>query len=233
MQPPVEDEGSGEAPVDLLEAPACQGKPGVGQVEDRRREIELAGEPGLDRVLVGRDDVHQVSGLEGSDMIGNRLVHEGVRAGVRASPGVTDEERKSGGQPAEIPKVPRDRRAPPGGGSRGPGPGPGEGQKLFAQLCRGSEAGKRLAQSGAPGHDRLCKKGALRAHAQVLLKLDLANQVELAVAMGLEQRADFFAVHEESPLVWLSSSVCNFARARARRDMTVPMGIPATSAISR
>ena len=46
--------------VDVIQAPAKERKSFFGQVNHRRREIQLAIEPGLHRMLIGRRDVGQM-----------------------------------------------------------------------------------------------------------------------------------------------------------------------------
>src|SRR4029077_15885904 len=54
--------------VDVIERAADQGESLPGQVDDRRRDVELAVEPRLDGVLVAGFDVGQMSGLQRAQM---------------------------------------------------------------------------------------------------------------------------------------------------------------------
>ena len=62
------DDRSHRLAVDVIEAAAEQRKALRGQVDDRRRDVDLAVEPRLDRMLVAGFHVHQVSGLQRADM---------------------------------------------------------------------------------------------------------------------------------------------------------------------
>jgi hypothetical protein len=58
MLPPLIDQRRDWPIIDVVKAPAFQFKSLCGQIFDRRREVELAIEPRLDRVLIRRWDVH-------------------------------------------------------------------------------------------------------------------------------------------------------------------------------
>src|SRR5260370_35598078 len=67
-------------PADIVEPPALQWKAGRSEVLDRRGEIDAAGEPRLDGMLVAGGDVFEMSGLQGADMAGDDLLGEVGRA---------------------------------------------------------------------------------------------------------------------------------------------------------
>jgi hypothetical protein len=59
------------------------------------------------------------------------------------------------------------------------------------------------------------------------------RRIELAIEIRIQVAFHKFATHRRVSLSAFSFSiVCNRSRARASRDMTVPIGTPATSAIS-
>src|SRR5579864_217792 len=67
----------------------------------------------------------------------------------------------------------------------------------------------------------------------MVLHLQVPNQTQLAVYESVNQFVCFPTLHAFTPLVLgPESSCCSLERARANRDMTVPTGIEAISAIS-
>jgi len=63
----VDEHGYGAA-LDYVQAATLQGKSFVYKIVDRRSERELAVEPGFYGVLVGRLNVFEMAGLEGTQM---------------------------------------------------------------------------------------------------------------------------------------------------------------------
>ena len=51
-----------------VNAAALQWKSLIGKIPDRRREIQFAVEPGFYRVLIGRNDIGEMPGLQRSQM---------------------------------------------------------------------------------------------------------------------------------------------------------------------
>jgi hypothetical protein len=62
------DQGSDGAAVNDVEAAALQWKSLIGEIPDWRRKIQFTIEPGLHRVLIGGDNVGEMSGLERTQM---------------------------------------------------------------------------------------------------------------------------------------------------------------------
>ena len=62
------DKSSDGAAVNDVEATALQRKSLIGKIPDWRRKIQFAVKPGLYRVLIGGDDIGEMSGLERSQM---------------------------------------------------------------------------------------------------------------------------------------------------------------------
>jgi hypothetical protein len=74
---------------------------------------------------------------------------------------------------------------------------------------------------------------ARRVRSDVLAQRCRRLRIELAIEIRIEVAFHKFATHRRVSLGALSFSiVCSRSRARACRDMTVPIGTPATSAIS-
>src|SRR5262249_12404329 len=95
----------------------------------------------------------------------------------------------------------------------------------------GREAGQVRA-GGLAQRAQLGELGAAGgAIAQVGFELERRAHVELVVEVGSEERTRLGAVHGVSPAERSARWSC--VRARDKRDITVPMGTPATSAISR
>jgi hypothetical protein len=62
------DQGGDSAAVNDVEAAALQWKSLIGKIPDWRRKIQFTIEPGLHRVLIGGNNVGEMSGLERSQM---------------------------------------------------------------------------------------------------------------------------------------------------------------------
>ena len=62
------DHGADGAGIDIIEPAADQRKALRDEVDHRRRDIELAVEPRLYRVLVGRNHVGEMTGLQRTQM---------------------------------------------------------------------------------------------------------------------------------------------------------------------
>src|SRR5882672_7043809 len=74
---------------------------------------------------------------------------------------------------------------------------------------------------------------ATRAPGDVLLDLQRSAQIELVVHVGVDQPLRLGAVHDALPACSRQATVaCSCLRARESRDITVPIGMRATSAIS-
>jgi len=85
----------------------------------------------------------------------------------------------------------------------------------------------------AKGVDALALGGKCLISCHALLHRKGVRRIELAVQIGMDRQRGFFvnyrAVHESLlPMVLIT-----WFRARARRDITVPIGTPVTWAISR
>jgi len=95
----VVDQGGDGAALEVVEAAAGEGKAGRGEVTDVGSEIEAAGEPRLDGVAVGGDDVEEMVGHQGADVGVDELAGEVVRRGraARDGPGERGDEDQRGG----------------------------------------------------------------------------------------------------------------------------------------
>ena len=73
------DDGGDRLAIDVIETATKQRKALGSQVNNWRRDVDLTVEPWLDRVLVARFHVHQVTELQRADMrrdylVGDRLL---------------------------------------------------------------------------------------------------------------------------------------------------------------
>ena len=130
------------------------------------------------------------------------------------------------------------RRRPAGRheGERPPPPAVRRRQRCGAGLNAGPQGvGRPVVQRG--GRDRLPQGpqplvlvGARRAFRQVVLDLEVPDQVQLAVGVGVQQvrtsrQSTSVLPRARAPAAW------SCLRARDSRDMTVPTGTPATATI--
>ena len=68
---------------------------------------------------------------------------------------------------------------------------------------------------------------------EMLVDLQGIRHVQFDIVVGVDEFLDLLAIHERPPLCgWVERAVCNCLRARVSRDITVPIGTPAISAIS-
>ena len=201
------------------------------EIDDLRRVIELAREPRLDRVLVGRGDVHEMIDLQRADMIRDGIAIElrhVLRPGDSERDDDHDAERDAGVEPRE-----RERIAQARSGLGGLLLFPQRG--LDARLEEGR--GREVRRLGADELDELFLAGqfrlALGATGEMFLQFQAGRQIELAIAVSAEESCGFVVVHgaDSFSRARMSSSRSR-PLARASRDMTVPMGMPTMEAIS-
>ncbi len=103
-----------------------------------------------------------------------------------------------------------------------------QGRQAVAQARRRVLPLDVFAHHATQRHDRRvtgCEFGLAR---NPFLERERARRVELAVGQRVDEKRVLVVAHDLRPSVAISS-----ARARARRDITVPMGAPVASAISR
>ena len=228
---PFVDHGADRARVEVIEPAADQGKTLRGEVDHRRRDVELAVEPGFYGVLVGRDHVDQMAGLQRAQMRRDDLgfdalcvvvaQHDGDKPGrrqrrYRRSHRKTAQHRTPARHRHDFSRFwlrQRGLDAFAQGGRRGVAQiGAGDGR------AHGAVVGQRGRAAWAAG--------------DVLFDLAGVPGIELAVDQCVEQDLRFVAGHVRcsSAAVHAERSM---ARARARRDITVPTGAATMSAISR
>ncbi len=110
------DQGRRGAPLDVVQPAAGQGVALLGQVDHRRGEVDLAVEPGLDRMAVGGGHIHQVLGLQGPHVALHQLGRQ--RVGSRRDDHHQGQAGGDGGdRPSGDPAL--DRPAPAGPGREG------------------------------------------------------------------------------------------------------------------
>src|SRR6266849_8128969 len=105
-------------------------------------------------------------------------------------------------------------------------------QEAFLETGRRIEAREPLSR-GLPEREKLVLlPSTSRAASDVALELDDRAHVELVVQPGADQMVCLGTGHADSFCWRATMSTRSCARARDSRDITVPMGTPATSAIS-
>ena len=210
----------------VIEAATDERETISGEVLDVGREIQFAVEPWFDGVLIGGDDVHEVPGLERADVAGDGLVEQFIAPGNAGRSQQEDEERNGRGAEGDI--FPEPGEVQRGGTDFGVG-FTGHLADVVAQRCGGGMAERGFPQRDGEGADGFFLGGAGGTGFQMAHDFQAVGGIEFAIDMGVEERAEVSAVHA-APF-WLSAAD-NWRRARARRDMTVPTGTAATSAIS-
>ena len=86
MRPPLIYQRGDLAATQVVDSPADQRESLGREVRHRGREIQLAGEPRLHHVVLGRGHVHQVIHLERAHVPGDDLVDHGIPAAGSARP---------------------------------------------------------------------------------------------------------------------------------------------------
>ena len=108
------------------------------------------------------------------------------------------------------------------------------GQRGFDAIAQGRRRGEFQVGAGhrlTHGAERLELRGAAGASRHVGLDIAAVPGVELAVDQRVKQQFVFGAIHHTAPSATFQAAR-SIDRARASRDITVPTGTPATSAIS-
>ena len=214
------------AGIDIIEPAADQRKAFRGEVDHRRRDIELAVEPRLDRVLVGGDDVGEVAGLQRAQMRRDHLGLDALDVVMaqhdRNQAGRGQRRHRRAHRKAAQHRAPalhlarlRQRRLD----------APAKLQWRFV-ACSGFR--DRLAHRAIIPQQRC----AVRAVGHMVFDVARMAGVEFAVDQRLKQDFGLVAGHFGCSCS-ASHADRSMARARARRDITVPTGTSATSAISR
>ncbi len=188
--------------IDIVEASAQQRKALRRQVDDRRRHVELAVEPRLDRMLIAGFHVHQVSGLQRADMrrhhfVGDGLVLVAADDGEHQARGQRRGYHRAGGEAAEEcpPRRPSEltRRDDLGRRLRQ--------RRLDA---RAQARGRGFFQSGS-GHRVVQRAEGLQSlgagRAGLHMRFDVAGMegVEFAVDQCVQQHLAVKAVHGDDP----------------------------------
>ncbi len=199
-------------------------------------------EPGLHRVLVGGCDIREVSRHQRADMVADDLLNDRV---LLARQREISRHARGGGD-GEHQRGRHRRRAPIGGTARrracGRHPRPAFGRGLVlegggnaqAQLRRRREAQCLRLQGRAELALLVRGRPALRAAAEVGIELGRLCRIELALEMRQDEVRRLLAVHCSCLAAALCRQArCSLCRARARRDITVPIGNSRISAMSR
>src|SRR6478609_4147723 len=207
---PAIDHGADGAGIDIIEPAADQGEALGGEVDYRRRDVELAVEPRFYRVLVSRDHL----GLDALHVVIAQHDGDKPRGGDRRN-------RRAHRKAAQHRAPARYRARLRQGGLDAPA-------QLERSLVARATFGNHLAHRAII----LQRGGASRAARDMVFDIARVAGVEFAVDQRVKQQFSLVAIH-----FGCSSSAIHaersMARARARRDITVPTGTSATSAISR
>ena len=229
------DQRRHDPPVQRLDPPARQRKAGGGEVDGGGGQRRAPGQPGFHHMTVAGGDVHALSADLGAHEGGGqralvlrrlflrRRVFGPQQAAAIAERSPSSRLAASARGGAEKKPVAR-RCAEPGAKIGRPKRGHAGAQKLGRGFDRrGAAQGvvQRLQPGEFGGERRIVGAGALeREH---------AGGVEFAVERRLKPQGCFLRrVHLLSPNICASA-----ARARARRDMTVPTGACVAAAMSR
>src|SRR5215472_17633117 len=214
---------------DQIEAAADQRKTFGSEVNNRRRHVAAPAKPRLYRMLVGGGDIGQMIGEQGTQMAIDSLVSDrvflalvGNQQGAARADRDGEQQRGGIGEPARgprscrcaYPRFPPQRKTDPRAEFRG------------RAVIR-----RRLADAIAQPLER----GDFRAAIGTALKMAAEQRAlrlgEFAVEIRVEPRPGLLALHLCYP--FLSHPRRSAERARWRRDITVPIGTPVTSAIWR
>src|SRR5271156_1640042 len=96
------DQSSDGTAVNYVDAAALQGETLIGEILDGRRKIKLAVEPGFYGVLIGRDNIDEMAGLERAQMsvdnFGRKdgFIVAGAARGGHSPGGENNENQRSG-----------------------------------------------------------------------------------------------------------------------------------------
>src|ERR1700730_18667489 len=196
----VHQNGDAAAVHDVQSAP-LERETRARQILDRRRKIELASEPGFHRVLIGRDDILEMTGLQRAQM----GVHDrGSEAGLgapAAQPGnepptqkSSEDKSRGGSQPAPSGRAGRTGdRSPNGRGSL-----PSRANFLMKSQGRAFVKTSTL-ERGAQGFQGFQSAYAFRTGEQMTLEIRGARGVELPVEIPVEDRLRELTTHGWPP----------------------------------
>src|SRR5580704_12177327 len=210
LAPPVDDGGNRPA-VEIVEPPADQGETLRGEIDHRRREIELAVEPRLDRVLVGGLHVGEVLALQRAHVCGHNVAEHAILL-VAANDADHHARRHRGRERSPHHKA-FEHRTAIGGALRRHGQrlldAPTQAQgRVEAQSCRRN----RLL------HAAMDAKLPRAPRTRLQMPLDVAGMpgIELAVEQGVEQDLGFCTSHVRDPSSAIQA-LRNMQRAREPR----------------
>ena len=212
---------------DDVDARADERKALARQIDDERRDGKLSREPGFYDMPVACDDIDR--------LIGDLSAAKGGDERVDARVGL------AGGNPQAIePNAQRHRR----GESRDDEARPSArlaARRSLARRVRRCERADAVAQPRrrALGLDFFAHRAAQRDDGRIALgelgligeprlQRERARRIELAVGERIDEQRVLVVAHD-----FCSKAARSSARARASRDITVPMGAPVASPISR
>ncbi len=230
------DQGRDLLPAEIVEPAAEQREALIGQFLDRRREAEAPGKPGLDRMLVGRLHVVEMAGRERADMARHDFVGQPVGLGRLA----VDQMHAAGREHCRS-AIEAARPSQRGGNPARRRP---ERHDLGGSGCDGIARHFSRSAAGALWRVACCLIAVERLRLAATSARQAAQPARCASSRQLVRRA--LAVDQPVEMVRMQiglhagrpraaarcQSLCSRWRARARRDITVPIGTPVISAIS-
>ncbi len=210
--------------ADHIDASSDQGKSLAGEINDLRCLGNASVEPRLDGVAVGRADVSRLRRHQGAQVISNDHLGGFCLQGAHCQPGRAA--RHCGNEYARgcqhAPGWPRTRSPQP---DRGFDPAP--------ELRRCSLVRQPISDQVAQCLRAVTLGRQRRIGRERALELERMRRIELSIEIAVHEQAVVGVGRGRNHGSSVLSVVIRRRRARASRDMTVPIGTPVTSAISR
>ena len=221
----VDSVGTGMRPITSMRPPTS-GKPSLREIDHARRLRDAAVEPRLDRVAVGRGDVDRLRRHQRAHVAGDHHVGGAAAAGCADARTSQVEPLPTNSASATEAASARQRRT-------APAPARPTALRSANEVGGGGFARQSLAISAPQRLDRVALGGKRRIGGNPPLDSsawrDRARRRDRREPAGSDRP---LAVGGASWLV-LSKLAISRRRARASRDITVPIGTSVTCAISR
>lgn len=189
----VHERGSGSS-INKIQSPTQQRKAGFTEIANGRSEVELAIEPWLDGVLVGRGHVREVSGHQRADMARGELRDEAIVVTPRLNLESKEGHRSQNCRyPAEM-LEPRSSRLRMRLAFRCCDLAE-TGSHALSQPCRLGKS-QRIVLQGTTECGELAQRAeALRAIGNMLVDLQRICCIQFAVVMRVDELLDVLTIH--------------------------------------